>query len=73
MFVIRCFLELSSTTEKEQIGGMATENDLLKDKYNQNDLLMAMKKEIEVDNMRLEPFYVGEVLLNVIGDLSGEL
>ena len=73
MFGIHCFIELSSTTEKEQKGGVATENDLLNDKYNPNDLLMAMKKEIEVDKIRLEPFYVGEVLLNVIGDLSGEL
>jgi len=34
---------------------------------------MAMKKEIVLENKELEPFFVDEVLLNVIGDLSGEM
>ena len=68
-----CFSELQSITEEDQIGSTATEDDLWKEKYNQNSLLMAMKKEIELDDRKLDPFNISEVLINIIGDLSGEL
>ena len=72
-----------STTAKEQPGGVTVtrydcvhngnDDDLLNDKYNKDHSLSAMKKELQLHHSNFEPLYVGKVLLNVIGDLSGEL